>query len=325
MLSPWSAQPLAVVAHHHHQRPVQCSASAKPVEQAPQLVVGPGNLAVVRVAGVTRSIGLRRRVGGVRIVEVHPDEIRIARPGRALPFEPCQRGIHDLVGAAFRVELVMARGVAPGSELVVVGVESLGGAVAAVEHEGADERCGRVTLSLQSLGECFVLVRQSVGSVVAHAVPRRVVPGQNRRVCRKRHRHRADHVRKAHASRREIIECRGLGARVAVAADAVAAQGVERHEQDVVPGDGPGRELQRGARGACDLAVPQDPGPSPPPATTPPPPLEAGERRPAAPPGAPGGVSGAGICLSSSSASSRDRTYHLIPAGPAGTAANSAT
>ena len=67
------AESLAMIAGNHDERAIEIAAGTERVEQARELRVGVGDLAVVRRLGPRRELRWRR-VWRVRIVEVDPDE-----------------------------------------------------------------------------------------------------------------------------------------------------------------------------------------------------------------------------------------------------------
>ena len=92
------AQALAMVADHDDQRPAGEPEPVETVDEPADERVGPGDLAVVGAGGVLRAVRLRRRVGGVRVEEVHPGEEAL----RADAPEPVERGAHGLRRRAAR-------------------------------------------------------------------------------------------------------------------------------------------------------------------------------------------------------------------------------
>ena len=100
---PVLAQALAVVPGHHDQGVVALPRLPQGVEQAPELAVHEGDLAVVGGAREASGEGLGRGVRGVGVEVVDPGQERPAPVTRA---EPRHRG----VGGACRVALVVSGG-----------------------------------------------------------------------------------------------------------------------------------------------------------------------------------------------------------------------
>ena len=98
-------------------------------------------------------------------------------------------------------------------------------------------------------------------AVVPGAVTRRVAAGQQRGVRRQRDRRRRERAREADAAARQRVDVRGPRLRVAVGADAIRAQRVDRDEDEVARPLTGGRVRRRGrrfvrpaagGRGQCD-------------------------------------------------------------------------
>ena len=243
------AQHLAVVAEHGHHRAPQASVGLERVEHAPELRVGGGDLGVVGAferARKLRRVLPRRGVGGVRVVEVDPEEERPL----ALRREPAQRLVHRLVPRALdrvhpRLFLEPAQ-----VEVVEVALEALVDAPARVEHEGRDEPSGPEAAGLQDLGERLLLLAQVVAAVVADGVAGGEGPGEERGVRRQRERHDGGRAGEAQSARGEAVEAGRPRSGVAVAADVVGPQRVQRHDQQVAraaaaePRGGQGRASQ---------------------------------------------------------------------------------
>ena len=65
-----------MIAYHRDQSSLENPSSLELREDAANDGVGVGNLASVRVLSIAATVRLRRCVGGVRIVQMNPDEKR---------------------------------------------------------------------------------------------------------------------------------------------------------------------------------------------------------------------------------------------------------
>jgi hypothetical protein len=212
------AEGLAVVRGGHDERPA--AAGVPGLEERGEGGVGRRDLAPV---GIVAGKGGRRIVGRVRVEEVRPDE---DRPGLAR--QPHARGLRDRRRAPLREIEVHARGLL---HRIVVEVEAAMEAEAAGEGEAAHESRGRVAAGPQRLGQCRHGRPERVAAVAPHAVLGRQPSGQDRRVGREGDGSGAEGVLEAEPVASEGVEGRRAGPSVAVAAQAVGAQRVDRHEQ----------------------------------------------------------------------------------------------
>ena len=242
------AERLAVVAHRRHHPPGRVARQR--AEQPADLAIDVGDLPGVapRLGVVGRRELPRRRVGGVRVVVVHPQEVGPA--GRQLR-RPGQRGVGHRGGVALRVAVLADL---LGGHRVVVGVEAAVETEAAIEHPRGDERPGGVAVAGEHRGQRRQLLRQHRHPVVAHPVLRRVEPGQQRAVRRQGQRHRGQRPPVADPPRRQRVEHRRPRPGGAVAAEVVGAGGVEGEEDDVGRAArgrdvGAAEELRRQSRG----------------------------------------------------------------------------
>ena len=205
---------------------------AERVEQPPELRVRERHFRVVRPLHRPRKprrIVLRRRIRRVRIVHVDPGEERLLG---LLP-QPSRRLIHHFVPRPLRRvdprrELVLRE-----VEVVEIGVEPLSDPPPSVEDERADEPAGAVALPLQHLGQGRLLIADVELAVVADAVEGRERAGEQRCVRRQRQRRDRRRLREAQPARGEAVEDRGLRRGVAVGADAIRAERINRDDQDV--------------------------------------------------------------------------------------------
>src|SRR5262249_24649750 len=120
-------------------------------------------------------------------------------------------------------------------EAAVVDVEAGRQPEARIEWEGGDERAGLEAAGLELRGERLCSRRQAIPGVLAVSVLKRVEPGQDAGVRRQRDHRMGMRKRKADAGTRERVDRRGTG-RTAVDAERVAAQRIDRDEQDVAVG-----------------------------------------------------------------------------------------
>jgi hypothetical protein len=219
-----SARLSVVRGDDEQRRGLRC---ANGLEQRRQRGVCVGDLAEVEVVVEARPERLRRIVRRVRVVEMHPQEASFS----LLSLPPFQRRLHDVLGARLLdVELELLVEVTVG---LVVNVEVMVEPVSRVQHEGADECSSGVALRLQPRGRGRNLAREAKAGVLAYTVLVREHAREDVRVGRQ-----GDDVVRVRpgedrALGREAIEVRRRAARVAVEADGVVSERVDRDEDDV--------------------------------------------------------------------------------------------
>ncbi len=219
---------LPVIAHDDEDRAVVDAERLQLRDEAPDLAVGKGNLAVIRTFLVARRERLGRPVRRVRIVQVNPGKER-----RALGFpNPRQGLVHHLVGrpldraerkAALRAEI----------EVVHVRIEALIDPPLRVEDVSGDERTGAVAALLEDLGQRHLIRPEEEATVVADAMLGREFAGEDTRVGRKRQRRDRHRLVELHAIARDAVEHGRLDVLRAVGADAVGARRIQCHHDDV--------------------------------------------------------------------------------------------
>ena len=138
------AEALAVIRKHGDQ----CVAGrflTDGVEQTAELMVGICNLAIVEAIFVLFPEGRRRLVRGVRIVDMHPQEIGLA----GLRVQPAHGMVHRFARAAFGifVEFMSFAGL---GHLVVVDREALVEPEELLQNRRTDERRGIPALLLKN-------------------------------------------------------------------------------------------------------------------------------------------------------------------------------
>lgn len=181
-------------------------------------------------AGVAPALGLepieqilrRLQLGIVGVEQVHPPEERLVDAG-----EPLDREIGRLIAPAL-LDRTAAR------EVVVEELEALGESKLGGGGRCADEGSGPVTGVAQDLGERNEGVVESCGALVdhrAHTVVVGLEPGEDRGVYGVGHRRGCDSVPEEDAVRGQAVENRTRRQRIAVAAQAISARGVERHQE----------------------------------------------------------------------------------------------
>ena len=219
------AEPLAVVAHRHHQRVPAGDPGV--LEQARDLGVHVGDLAVVGPLGEALRPRGGRREGEVRVVEVDPQKVR----GPLVEaVEPRQRPVRGVRGPALGGHPRLAAR-AGRADLVVVHLEAPIEAVARLEHDGRDEGGRAVAGRGQPIGEGRDAVAEVVGQVVADAVPRRVEAGEDRGVARRGDRRRGEGVLEDDPVAGEVGQGRRFGVRGAVGLEVVRAGRVEGDQE----------------------------------------------------------------------------------------------
>ncbi len=242
-----------MVSGDRHRGGAGEAAAVELLEEPADLLVDGGDLAVVRPAGVALAEGIRRLVGSVRVVEVDPEE---ERPLVVLP-EPGKGPVHDLAAGPFRLQ---NHGLARSAlDLVVVDLEAVGEAEAAVEHEGADEGAGAEPLAGEHGGESRLVAREGARAVVAQSMVKRQQPGEQAGMGREGERYRRGSLVEADALLGEAVEPGGLGLLVAIGAEMVGADGVDG-DQHHVPGRGLGGALPLRLRAAGEEPQGQEGG-----------------------------------------------------------------
>ena len=236
----------AMIGEHDNQSLAIVPGGAQCVQHPSNLGIGKRDLPVVGPAG--EPIGKRRRriVGCVRIVEMQPGkEWRAARS--AVGCEPGDGGISDLVRTPLRA-LIDRAGLV---EFLVELVETLAEPEGGRNRVRAHERGGAIPARFQSRGQCRMARAEREHNVAAHAVRRRIVAGENRRMRRRRERRRRLHLIEAHAAGRERVDHGRRAARSAVGADVIGAQRIDGDEQQVQPRGAPLGEDPPSGRRRC--------------------------------------------------------------------------
>ena len=258
-------QAFAVVGRQDDEEIVAEPVPVDVVGEPGDLAVREGDLAEVGILAVLALKRLRRRVGGVRIVEVDPgEELAVL-----LLLEPAQGLVDDLVGGpldlAERDPFEAAQ-----VELVEVGVEALVEAPLGVEDVGGDEGRRVVAPGLERLGHGLELRGDDEAAVVADAVEGRQRPGQDGRVRGQGQGRLADAVLEPDAPGGEGVDGRRPDRGIAVTADLVGPERVHGDEDDVEivvaaePGEvGPSRlEHEQDGRGRGQRRRPRRSGSS---------------------------------------------------------------
>ncbi len=222
------AEPLAVIGSDDHQGPIEDPRLAQAGEEPAQLRVHVGDLPVVRARGEGGVVRRRRLVRRVRIEQVRPEK----EPAGPVGHGPVGGARQDLPGAPLlEVELPAA---GPARHRVVVGGEPLVETELVVQNERPDERPGGEPLPGEDLRDGLHLRRQPERAVRAHAVPGRGEARHDRRVRDERDRRRCDRVLVDERLSCEGVEDRGPRGARSIAAEVIGAQGVDRHEDDLL-------------------------------------------------------------------------------------------
>jgi hypothetical protein len=210
----------AVVAGHDDQRVAGQATPFQRQDQAAQLRVGVGDLPVIAGASAVADEVSRRRVRGVRVVQVRPEK---ERPGAAV--QPPDRGIDDLRRRPLGLEQFRSRRIPPDG--VVVDVEAVRQTEAPIQHVGPDERASGITGVLQSPRQRRNLTVED-DAVLTNPMDGRNGPREQRCVGRQRERHRRADVLERYPSRSKPVD----GWRQP-ASDPVGPQRVDGDEEDV--------------------------------------------------------------------------------------------
>ncbi len=224
------AEPLAVVREEDDDRPVVDAEALQLVQQVADDPIGRGHLAVV-LLGIARGEGLRRLVGGVRLVDVEEEEKGLLRRG-AQPVERQPQGLGprplEAAEAAAGLEL----------DAVLVEIEAGPQPVLPLEHIGRHRAARGIPLPFQDLRQERQLALldpravEVVADVVAHAVVGRLEAGQQGRVGRERERSRRIGVLEKDGVAPQGIDRRGLHTLVAIGRQVVGTQGVDGDDDD---------------------------------------------------------------------------------------------
>src|SRR5579862_5997036 len=186
-------------------------------------MIGVGDFAVVKAAGVFRAVWFRRIVRAVRIVEMQPEKKRTTR----ILFQPIDRTRDALAGAAvyesgiFFLESLRRK-------RIVIEVEAPRQSPAAVENEGADNCSGAVTCFLKSLRDRAELGPKRLAGEIPHAVLKRISSSEDHSVRRPRQRNLRERSFKNNAVVRERIQRRSPHRFCTIATDVIGAQRVDR-------------------------------------------------------------------------------------------------
>ena len=226
------AERLAVVGREYDERPAAGSAGGgERIEQRRERGVGGGHVAKVRIVRKTRRERLGRRVREVRLVQVHPAQVR---PVCRIAGDPAP-GERDGVGPA--PLLLQERW--PGlriDETVLVDVEAAVEAETRIERERTDERARTIAVGLQNRGERVDGCRKAEAGVVANAVLGRVLARQNVRMRWQRGDVVGVRVLEADAGGRQAIDRRRARVAVSVRADGVGAECIDGNKENVKTG-----------------------------------------------------------------------------------------
>jgi len=220
------AECLTVITGEHDER--RARRGTNRVEKRRERAIGRRHLAVVRARGVLAIERSGRTIRRVRLVEVHPRE-----PAAAARVDPVDGARdHDRTGPLGQQELGAAADIVEAS---VVDVEASRQTEARVERKGGDERGGLEGRRLQPRCECLRARRQARARVLAIAVLIRVQPREDAGVRGQRHHRLRVREREPQSVGGERVD-RGRSRRTAVAAERIAAQGVDSDQQDVAVG-----------------------------------------------------------------------------------------
>ena len=245
------AERLAVIGRDDDQGVVPELANFQAGAQAPQQRVGPCHLAVVRAIGESCREGLRRFVGIVGVVEMHPQR-------RALRLELGRTAVEPALDARDRLIATTLNGSQrqhfasiAGVEGVVVVIEPAIEARLQRQHERGHEGGGGEALGRQGLGQRRDVFGQRQRNVVAHAVFRRVPRREERGVRWTGDRHVAGGVERPHALDGEPIEVGGRDSGVAIGAEPVRPQRVDGDDDQMPWRDGRRRWRRRRRTGGA--------------------------------------------------------------------------
>jgi len=221
-------KPLAMVRQHRDERLVGSGVLRNGREQSPQLLVGVGYLSVVEPVAVCFAEGRGRVVGRMRIEDVHPEE----EPPAGARCQPRGRAIHYLARPPFGI-FALQLAAAFLRHFIVVNRESAVESKLAFQHRRPDKRRRIPSLLVQDRSQSGMRSVQDETARVADLVPRRVEPGEDAGMRRRRKWGGGDGVLKQHAFASEAVESGRLDFRIAVAAQAVGPQGVDGEQDEI--------------------------------------------------------------------------------------------
>src|SRR6266403_6290175 len=166
------AQGLAMISHDGYQRAVIKPAQPQPTEEFAHRGIGVCNFAVVRRGSVLGLVRLRRIIGVVRVVEMHPDEERPL----VVCGQPLQRVSDDFAAAAFN-RLVTVFSLAPSVEAGIVEVKSAlktgSRPCSWAEDQRADKRRGVISVTSKDVRSVGQILRERHTEII-HLVELRI-------------------------------------------------------------------------------------------------------------------------------------------------------
>src|SRR6516165_5421736 len=157
-----------------------------------------------------------------------PKEKRLVR----MRLEPADRVIHALFRAALDKPKVFVKELFP-SKCVIVAVKPAGEAPAAIEHERADDRAGRVAVSLEAFGEHSKACAQRLAGEILHPVVEGISASEDRSMRWPGEGYLSDRAFKDNAFLCQRVHVRRQVAGIPVATQAVGSQGVHGDDQNV--------------------------------------------------------------------------------------------
>src|SRR5579859_5868214 len=167
----------AVIAKRDYQRRIVEVILSEPGDQMAEFVVGVGDLAIVEVRMVHRTVGFRRIVWAMRVVKMQPEKKRAPRsflqPGNGVVHAFSSAAVHQ--SSIFLLESFRRKS-------VIIKVEAARQAPTPVENKGADHGSSGIARMLERLGHRAKLRRQRLSGEILHAVLKRVGAGQDHRM-----------------------------------------------------------------------------------------------------------------------------------------------
>ena len=232
-------EPFAMIRGNQREQIGRDSFRFEKAIETVNLAIGELNLGNVRIVA-RLSPWWRRIEGKVRIVEMQPEEKRLA----AMLFHPPAGQIDGLIrapvglgkrGHQFRR---IARGIVDdisGREIVLIEVETLRDSELRIQDECANDGRGGKAQLAKDFGQCGRALAELEIGVVAHAVSQCGNAGENCGMARQRHRNIGDRSLEEDALPSEPIEFRSARVRSPISAKIVGARRVERDEQYTRP------------------------------------------------------------------------------------------
>ena len=139
------AQAFAMVAAEHNQRVLIQTLFLQKTQQAAQLLIRKGDFAVIGLSRVFPAVRLRRTIGKMRIIQMHPQEELLLR----VLAQPVQRQVgHDVPRTLHLIQVGFFQ--TAEIKVVVIEIEPPIQSETRVQNGRADHRSGSVSVLLEN-------------------------------------------------------------------------------------------------------------------------------------------------------------------------------